>query len=76
MRSRFTFLEGVWLILGCGIVVVEIGYTQSLSFEEVGLAVFFFGLLAASVADRTGSRGPIEFIRELMKAFRGPTLLL
>lgn len=71
MKLGLKPLEFFYLLIGTTILGNEIFITQSLTVTELGAALFFFGLTAASVADREGSRGPVEFIRMVVEAFRG-----
>lgn len=64
-------IEVLAFALAVGIIANEILRTQSLTFEELMAAVFFFGMAAASIADRTGQRGPVDFVRDVMDALRG-----
>ncbi len=66
-----TFLEWIYLLLGTGGAANEIVLTQTLTLAELGLILFFYGLLASSVADRTGATGPIELIQALTDLVRG-----
>lgn len=63
-------LEFFYLLIGSAILGNEIFRTQSLTVTELGAALFFFGLTASSVADRTGERGPVDFIKEVVGLFK------
>lgn len=71
MKLGIKPLEALYLLIGTGILVNEIGVTQTLTTTELGAALFFFGLTAASVADREGTKGPVEFIQAVVSIFRG-----
>lgn len=71
MKLGLNPLEFFYLLIGTGILVNEIAFTQTLTTTELGAALFFFGLTAASVADREGQKGPIEFINSIVGIFRG-----
>jgi hypothetical protein len=71
MRPKLTFLEALYLVIGSLVLGNEIFRTQTLTVAELGLVLFFFGLTAASVADREGGKGPVEVIRALTDLFRG-----
>jgi hypothetical protein len=71
MIFGFKPLEVLYLLIGMAILGNEIFITQSLTTTELGAALFFFGLTAASVADREGSKGPVDFLRLVVEIFRG-----
>lgn len=71
MKFGLKPLEFFYLLIGTGILFNEIVLTQTLTVTELGAALFFFGLTAASVADREGTTGPLEFLRLIVELFRG-----
>lgn len=66
-------LEFLYLALGTGILANELLVTHTLSMTELAGALFFFGLTASSVADRTGEKGPVQFIAQIASLFGSRT---
>ena len=57
-----------YLLVGTAILVYEIVVLRALGFAELGAVLFCYGMTAASVADREGAKGPIEFIQAVAQA--------
>jgi hypothetical protein len=71
MKLGLRPLELLYLALGTAILGNEIFRTQTLTMTELGASLFFFGLTAASVADREGTTGPLDFLRLIVELVRG-----
>ena len=75
MKQRLTVLEAFFLLMGTATVVHQLVVVHNdLTLGVLGWVLFCFGYVISSVADREGTRGPIDFLKtvaEIIGTARG-----